>query len=80
MYENDGVQIFKALDHHFGLIWAPEPILQQPFPYLHSNSTDVYKFSIVFGVLEDSESICHPSVVIKSYKAQFWAPRIIIEH
>ena len=30
MYETDGVQIFQALDPHFGLPWAPAPNLQQP--------------------------------------------------
>ena len=30
MYENDGFQIFQALDPHFGLSWAQEPILRQP--------------------------------------------------
>ena len=30
MYENDWIQIFQALDPHFGLPWAPEPILQRP--------------------------------------------------
>ena len=32
MYENDGVQIFQALDPHFGLLWAQEPILNNPSP------------------------------------------------
>ena len=29
MYENEGVKIFQALDPHFGLLWAQEPILSQ---------------------------------------------------
>ena len=30
MYENNGVQIFQALDPRFGLILAREPILREP--------------------------------------------------
>ena len=30
MYETDGVQIFQALDPHFGPPWVPLSILQQP--------------------------------------------------
>ena len=35
----------------------------------HPNLTDFYKFSIILWVLEDAESICQPTVMIKKLQS-----------
>ena len=52
-------------------LYALEPILQQPVQKRHKKLTDFYNLSVILWVLEDAESICDLSVVIKSYVPPF---------
>ena len=66
MYENDGDQIFQALDPDFGLLLAQELILRLPNTQCYPELSDFHKCSVVSWawVLDDAELISNNSLQI----------------